>query len=132
MSDLQQKESDERCNARKTDGSGHCQHAAGWGTDHVGQGRCKLHGGNTETQEKSIIAELEDAAGHASTALELQLKHLRRQVERGEDIDSGELDRLARTVLDRTGHGKTETQEVTGADGQPLNVTIERSEYGDE
>jgi hypothetical protein len=33
-----------RCHAR-TRGGHRCQHEAGWGTDHVGQGRCKLHGG---------------------------------------------------------------------------------------
>lgn len=28
-------------------GEGYCAQVAGWGTDHVGQGRCKLHGGST-------------------------------------------------------------------------------------
>lgn len=35
---------DEHCNARNRSGS-HCELPAGWGTDHVGEGRCKLHGG---------------------------------------------------------------------------------------
>ena len=30
----------------KTRSGGQCQQPAGWGTQHVGQGRCKLHGGN--------------------------------------------------------------------------------------
>src|SRR6202035_4558885 len=34
------------CGAKKTNGSGLCGHAAGWGTDHPGFGRCKLHGGS--------------------------------------------------------------------------------------
>lgn len=34
------------CGAQKRAGSGACQRPAGWGTDHVGEGRCKLHGGN--------------------------------------------------------------------------------------
>ena len=37
------------CNARTRNGSGseggRCRHEAGWGTDHPGVGRCKLHGG---------------------------------------------------------------------------------------
>lgn len=34
------------CGAKKRDGSGEtCRQVAGWGTDHVGTGRCKLHGG---------------------------------------------------------------------------------------
>jgi hypothetical protein len=34
------------CGAR-TRGGGHCRKGSGWGTDHPGQGRCKLHGGAT-------------------------------------------------------------------------------------
>ncbi len=35
------------CGAQKTDGSGTCRHRAGWGTDHVGYGQCRKHGGAT-------------------------------------------------------------------------------------
>ena len=41
-----------KCNA-KTRSGGRCSKAAGWGTEHVGQGRCKLHGGNTPLHVKS-------------------------------------------------------------------------------
>src|SRR5689334_21056250 len=34
-----------RC-GRKTKSGGRCTQPAGWGTDHVGSGACKLHGGN--------------------------------------------------------------------------------------
>lgn len=33
------------CGARKRQGPGICRRPAGWGTGHVGEGRCKLHGG---------------------------------------------------------------------------------------
>jgi len=118
MSDLEPKDANEYCNARKTDGSGYCKHTAGWGTDHTGHGRCRYHGGNVPNQEKGIIDDLEGAAEHAATALELQLKHLRRDLEDGEEIDPADLDRLATTVLDRTGHGKTEKQEVEHSSGE--------------
>ena len=36
---------DRHCNARKRQGEGLCAQRAGWGTDHPGEGRCKLHGG---------------------------------------------------------------------------------------
>jgi len=37
---------DNICGATKRDGSGDkCHLPAGWGTDHVGEGACKLHGG---------------------------------------------------------------------------------------
>lgn len=40
----------ETCGRSKRDGSGEdCSLPAGWGTDHVGEGACKLHGGNTPT-----------------------------------------------------------------------------------
>lgn len=43
------KEPDEECNARRFDNGsfvGYCNRCAGWGTDHVHEGRCKSHGGN--------------------------------------------------------------------------------------
>lgn len=36
-----------RCGGSRRQGGGYCTQAAGWGTDHPGQGRCKLHGGAT-------------------------------------------------------------------------------------
>lgn len=36
----------ESCGARNRSG-GRCKKQAGWGTDHVGEGRCRLHGGAT-------------------------------------------------------------------------------------
>lgn len=42
------------CGGRKRDGSGStCTQRAGWGTDHVGVGSCRLHGGNTPDHRKS-------------------------------------------------------------------------------
>lgn len=35
------------CGRPKRDGTGDCTRPAGWGTDHVGAGACKLHGGRT-------------------------------------------------------------------------------------
>lgn len=34
-----------KCGAKKRQGSGKCTQPAGWGTDHRGEGKCKLHGG---------------------------------------------------------------------------------------
>ena len=38
--------SENTCGARTRAGTP-CRHPAGWGTDHVGEGRCKLHGGSS-------------------------------------------------------------------------------------
>lgn len=40
-----------RCEA-KTRSGGTCTQVAGWGTDHVGEGPCKLHGGSTRSVSK--------------------------------------------------------------------------------
>jgi hypothetical protein len=48
-----------KCGATKKSG-GKCTQAAGWGTDHVGVGSCKLHGGCTETHRISAINEIEE------------------------------------------------------------------------
>lgn len=37
------------CGGKKRQGAGTCTQPAGWGTDHPGFGRCKLHGGSTAT-----------------------------------------------------------------------------------
>jgi hypothetical protein len=44
------------CNARKRQGEGTCTRPAGWGTDHVGVGPCKLHGGSTPAHRTAAVA----------------------------------------------------------------------------
>lgn len=48
----------EKCGAKKTDGSGTCEQPAGLGTDHLGVGRCKFHGGATRSHERAGAREL--------------------------------------------------------------------------
>ena len=44
------------CGAKKRDGSGDpCRRPAGWGTDHLGFGTCKLHGGSTPNAGRHAI-----------------------------------------------------------------------------
>lgn len=39
---------------RRGEGTGMlCTRPAGWGTDHPGSGRCKLHGGKTPSHERA-------------------------------------------------------------------------------
>lgn len=50
-----------RCGAGRRQG-GACSQPAGWGTDHVGVGRCKLHGGSTPNHVKSAGRQMAQAA----------------------------------------------------------------------
>jgi hypothetical protein len=48
----------ETCGAKKRQGEGTCTRPAGWGTDHPGVGRCKLHGGSTPSQKRKAEVEI--------------------------------------------------------------------------
>ncbi len=50
------------CGALKRDGETMCRRPAGWGTEHAGWGRCKLHGGSSPS---GTHAAQRAAAGHA-------------------------------------------------------------------
>lgn len=56
--------SDRRCNARLLWGEGYCANEAGEGTNHVGEGRCALHGG--EVKQNVSVKELIQEHGLAS------------------------------------------------------------------
>lgn len=59
-----------RCGAKKKQGTGYCARSAGYNTDHLGEGKCHLHGGATPIKHgryskvkrkdlREIVAELE-------------------------------------------------------------------------
>lgn len=54
----------DRCGARRLKHADSCSLPAGWGTDHVGVGRCKLHGGATQshTQKAQVVIAQRQAA----------------------------------------------------------------------
>lgn len=45
------------CGGNKKQGPGTCTQTAGWGTDHPGTGRCKLHGGSTPSHKTAAERE---------------------------------------------------------------------------
>lgn len=51
-----------KCGAKKRQGEGTCQRPAGWGTDHAGEGRCKLHGGSTRDHKTAALRAEADRA----------------------------------------------------------------------
>jgi hypothetical protein len=59
-----------RCGAQKRQGAPGelCTFVAGWGTDHVGTGRCRLHGGNTRNQRAAAHAQQAEQQARALLA----------------------------------------------------------------
>jgi hypothetical protein len=47
----------QRCGATKHARDGTCRLPAGWGTDHPGHGRCKLHGGSSPNGKQHALTE---------------------------------------------------------------------------
>lgn len=73
------------CGATKRDGTGEpCAQPAGWGTDHVGEGRCKLHGGLAGPPEGNSNAV---TTGEHETILEDQLGEEERRLWVAVDTD---------------------------------------------
>jgi hypothetical protein len=54
---------------RSSAGPGICCRPAGWGTDHVGYGHCRWHGGNTPGQVKAAEKEAALVAAREATAI---------------------------------------------------------------
>jgi hypothetical protein len=46
------------CDASKKSGDGTCKRPAGWGTNHLGVGRCKFHGGASPNAEVAGVVQL--------------------------------------------------------------------------
>ena len=62
-----------RCGAKLRQSDGYCTQVAGWATDHVGEGPCKLHGGRTRSVSKGAKrALLEADARNTLTGLNLE------------------------------------------------------------
>jgi len=49
----------QQCEAKTRSGTA-CLKPAGYGTDHVGYGRCKFHGGSTPTQRRGVVGQIVD------------------------------------------------------------------------
>ncbi|MFJ8309816.1 MULTISPECIES: hypothetical protein [unclassified Streptomyces] len=56
------------CGAQRKQQPGTCTRPAGWGTDHAGAGRCKLHGGSTPNQKTSAARQRVEAEARAVLA----------------------------------------------------------------
>ena len=110
------------CNADKRGGDGKCARPAGWGTEHVGHGLCKLHGGNTRTHKV--------AAGKSIAAEAVKTYGLPREVDPRDALleevhrTAGAVDWLRGQVEaldpDAVTWGVTEAKKSTGKDGDSV------------
>lgn len=103
-----------RCGAKLRQRPGFCRKQAGWGTTHLYEGRCRLHGGNTRTQV--VAAERQIVQGRARQLLG-ELGHAEPVTD-----PAGELQRLAGEVLAMKDAaavlvGRLESPRYIGANG---------------
>jgi len=117
-------------------GEGYCSQPLGWGTDHVGEGRCKHHNGAPKGNKNAVTT------GEHETILHDQLGEEERELWQAVDTDHlAQVNkqirtnkirqrRMMRRIRELKGEGLTlverETEEGHVGDG-PIDVTRERS-----
>jgi len=78
----------ETCGAQTRDG-GECKRRAGWGTDHVGEGRCKQHGGKDRNKGGGPEGEDNGAFEHGGFSEDTDDTEI---IQAFQDINTGNLD----------------------------------------
>lgn len=100
------------CGATTRSG-GECRREAGWGTNHLGIGRCKLHGGSTPTHVKAAEYEMAERAAksinltvlpdvHPGDAILNEVRRCQQMVSHiSEQIENLEYDEVAGLMVTR-------------------------------
>lgn len=139
------------CGATKRDGSGdECGLPAGWGTDHVGEGPCKLHGGAADNRgkkngnykhgafskyirddltesEETALDEMTEAFDDPETALEVIREQAAEAWLKYKRSGDHRFLREYRQLASEFNLAPNEDQlEVSGEGGAPMQVTINR------
>lgn len=117
-----------RCGA-KTRGNTACNRPSGWGTKHVGVGKCKLHGGASPIKHGlySKYAKHTLAATVQSLLDEPELVNLREQIAFKQALILGRLDQLQRGMTQDDMRLMAEISEKVARDIERLN----KIEHGD-
>jgi len=111
-----EREPDEDCNARRFDGDrflGYCNRVAGWGTDHLHEGRCSSHGGGGGAPEKNQNAVGNDGGDGAPEGNNYAEKHAihsdrLKYYDRLSDTDRALVDDIAESLLNRASYPATD------------------------
>jgi hypothetical protein len=94
---------------------------------------CRFHGGSAEQVEQKAQERLDAMADSATKEMQERLEDVFQRMD-GVDEHSEyvqllrEARQLTTSILDRAGHGPTETQEVTGEGGGPVQLEIQLNE----
>lgn len=105
-----------KCGARSRQTGEPCQHAAGYGTSHVGFGRCKHHGGSTRSQTVAAIKE------------EMAM----RSVPMGVPIETDPFDALLRCIWISAGEVQYCSERISELDPTEVLVRFKEQQDGSE
>ena len=106
-----------QCTATANSTGERCQRAAIKGSN-----VCYVHGGAAKQVKEKAQERLNRMADSTTATIQQQIEDLEQEYEAAEDAEEklaimSEMRRNWKIILDRTGHGKTETQELTGDGG---------------
>jgi uncharacterized Zn finger protein (UPF0148 family) len=119
---------DNQCTATAKSTGERCQRAAVKGAT-----VCPVHGGMAEQVQEKAQERLDRMADETTAEMQDVIQDLIDLYNAAPPEDKVDIARELRqnwkAILDRTGHGPSETREVTGEGGSALEVVVERSEY---
>jgi len=111
-------EDSRRCTAKANRTGEQCKNAAIKGSN-----VCHVHGGAAPQVEKKAQERLDEMADSVTADLQQRLDEVFARLDAAEDGDEyvkllREVRQLTTSILDRTGHGKTQTQELEHSSGE--------------
>lgn len=97
---------------------------------------CYQHGGAASQVQEKAQERLDKMADSVTADMQAVIQDLVDVYNEADDEEKAEIARELRqnwkAILDRTGHGPSETREVTGDDGGALEVTLQREVVNDD